>query len=508
MVDEEKPGFCFSGDAITFDKIHLKLGVWTLQLVGHGCFFASLFYSLISPLASEMFLIGRLSISGRVFFLAGSVLVAAAYLIALHRVSVHLRLMRVASVLSALSIISGMLFSALLQDGGVASCVLLGLGLGALAVQWHYYCSVLDARIADVSYKAVGESTIIAGALLLCMVCMTALYGVALSFILSFTSLAICCLLLYKTYFAYCDVPCFAKDGVGRQAVKSTKPTLSSKALFYNFAYSLLLAWAFSFSPQQYLRGFEPQILAIVVILAGVVLCAIWVQDGVRHFFENTIRFYLPVTAVSILVYALFYPNDVCVAAVVVSGLMALLYAQSRIGYAIKVGCKSEGGYNNSVLGTFFMCLCGLLIGSFSFDFFFLNSIEKGPILGALFVGAIAVVVIAVGVGRGGYNLQAEQIRESEDAQVIDASNRRFYDAACERFAKQYDLTSRQVEVLRYLGKGRNAQYIQTKLGVSDHTVKSHIYSIYKKAEVHSQHDLMDMLDQLYYEEKNGCKSG
>ncbi len=279
MVDEEKPGFCFSGDAITFDKIHLKLGVWTLQLVGHGCFFASLFYSLISPLASETFLVGRLSISGRVFFLAGSVLVVAAYLIALHRVSVHLRLMRVASVLSALSIISGMLFSALLQDDSVASCVLLGLGLGALAVQWHYYCSVLDVRIADVSYKAVGESTIIAGALFLCMVCMTALYGVALSFILSFTSLAICCLLLYKTYFAYCDVPCFAKDGVGRQAVKSTKPTLSSKALFYNFAYSLLLAWALSFSPQQYLRGFEPQILAIVVILAGVVLYTIWVLD-------------------------------------------------------------------------------------------------------------------------------------------------------------------------------------------------------------------------------------
>ena len=50
----------------------------------------------------------------------------------------------------------------------------------------------------------------------------------------------------------------------------------------------------------------------------------------------------------------------------------------------------------------------------------------------------------------------------------------------------------RETDVLRYLAKGRNAAYIQNKLTISPHTVKSHIYSIYRKTDIHSQQSLMD----------------
>ena len=40
-----------------------------------------------------------------------------------------------------------------------------------------------------------------------------------------------------------------------------------------------------------------------------------------------------------------------------------------------------------------------------------------------------------------------------------------------------------------------NAAYIQNKLTISPHTVKSHIYSIYRKLDIHSQQKLMDFVE-------------
>ncbi|MDR2108799.1 MAG: LuxR C-terminal-related transcriptional regulator, partial [Coriobacteriales bacterium] len=62
----------------------------------------------------------------------------------------------------------------------------------------------------------------------------------------------------------------------------------------------------------------------------------------------------------------------------------------------------------------------------------------------------------------------------------------------------EYSLSNRQAEVLAYLARGRNAEYIQEKLVVSNHTAKSHIYTIYRKLGVHSQQELIDMIESFY----------
>lgn len=66
----------------------------------------------------------------------------------------------------------------------------------------------------------------------------------------------------------------------------------------------------------------------------------------------------------------------------------------------------------------------------------------------------------------------------------------------CEFLANRYALSNRQREVFLLLAKGRNVKYIQDILCVSSHTVKSHIYSIYKKLDVHSQQELIDMVEK------------
>lgn len=59
----------------------------------------------------------------------------------------------------------------------------------------------------------------------------------------------------------------------------------------------------------------------------------------------------------------------------------------------------------------------------------------------------------------------------------------------------KYNLTTREVEVFELLAKGRNAEYIQNALVISNHTVKTHIYNIYKKLDVHSLQELLDIVD-------------
>lgn len=58
------------------------------------------------------------------------------------------------------------------------------------------------------------------------------------------------------------------------------------------------------------------------------------------------------------------------------------------------------------------------------------------------------------------------------------------------------DLSPRQVEVLKYLSYGRNAETISKELFISRSTAKSHIYTIYKKIGVHTQQELLDLIQE------------
>lgn len=62
--------------------------------------------------------------------------------------------------------------------------------------------------------------------------------------------------------------------------------------------------------------------------------------------------------------------------------------------------------------------------------------------------------------------------------------------------SERYSLTPREIEVFTFLSKGRNAEFIQNALFISNHTVKTHIYNIYKKMDIHSLQDLLDILDE------------
>ncbi len=69
------------------------------------------------------------------------------------------------------------------------------------------------------------------------------------------------------------------------------------------------------------------------------------------------------------------------------------------------------------------------------------------------------------------------------------------WQTACNDIATAGGLTNQEKNVYLMLARGRSQRYIADELFVSPHTVKTHAYHIYKKIGVHSQQELIDMVE-------------
>lgn len=96
-------------------------------------------------------------------------------------------------------------------------------------------------------------------------------------------------------------------------------------------------------------------------------------------------------------------------------------------------------------------------------------------------------------------NERKAEIAEAGDDGVaeIDEKSRakgRFH-ARCEGIADRYMLSRRETEVMFLLAKGHNAAFIQDKLCISKSTAKTHINHIYRKLDIHTQQELLNMVE-------------
>lgn len=68
-------------------------------------------------------------------------------------------------------------------------------------------------------------------------------------------------------------------------------------------------------------------------------------------------------------------------------------------------------------------------------------------------------------------------------------------EARCERLARTQGLTEREREVFVLLARGRNSAFIQEECRVTRNTAKTHIRHIYQKLQVHTQQELIDLVE-------------
>ena len=78
------------------------------------------------------------------------------------------------------------------------------------------------------------------------------------------------------------------------------------------------------------------------------------------------------------------------------------------------------------------------------------------------------------------------------EAEVVEGG---YFKQRCGQAAQTYKLSNREGEILCYLAKGRNAQFIADELSISAYTAKTHVYHIYQKMGINSQQELISIVD-------------
>ncbi|MEG1826799.1 MAG: helix-turn-helix transcriptional regulator [Gordonibacter sp.] len=71
----------------------------------------------------------------------------------------------------------------------------------------------------------------------------------------------------------------------------------------------------------------------------------------------------------------------------------------------------------------------------------------------------------------------------------------------CRAVCNTYGLSPRESEVFFFIAKGRNAEYIRHSLYISTNTAKTHIANIYKRLNIHSLQEVLDLVDNAVIED-------
>ena len=101
-------------------------------------------------------------------------------------------------------------------------------------------------------------------------------------------------------------------------------------------------------------------------------------------------------------------------------------------------------------------------------------------------------------------DIEDEEEIESEKNDKIakeDEQVRTPFRDRCSKLATRYDLTPRETEILILFAKGRSAARIQQDLVISRGTVTTHLQHIYRKTDVHSKQELLDLIEAQREEE-------
>ncbi len=69
------------------------------------------------------------------------------------------------------------------------------------------------------------------------------------------------------------------------------------------------------------------------------------------------------------------------------------------------------------------------------------------------------------------------------------------FDERCKAIGAEHGLTERETELFTMMAHGRNASFIEEHFVISRNTVKTHVKRIYKKLDVHSQQELIDLAE-------------
>lgn len=213
---------------------------------------------------------------------------------------------------------------------------------------------------------------------------------------------------------------------------------------------------------------------------ASLVLAILFVFFSKRVSFSGLLRWIMPLAMVSLVLFMQVGSGSFGAALVasvcdVLAQILAFLFVVSLAKEGQVSAAFGIGVVNGSLqLGV----LLGNLLGVFAGDF---------SLVATMLTCVLALATIAI-PQRDPSRLEASPAEGS--AQQREA-------ARCAALRERYGLSEREVEIVQLLAEGRTRPYIREKLFISNNTVATHIKHIYRKLDVHSKEELIDLVKEL-----------
>lgn len=278
---------------------------------------------------------------------------------------------------------------------------------------------------------------------------------------------------------------------------------------------------------------------ALAMVLSCVIVLISTVQTA-RHdqSFNHTFRLMMPIVALFILPLPFTGTNEVSLGALLILTAMAMcitlswtflsnvcqefrlspVYVFGLGSGAIACGMLAAGAVatlappfvdgimSQSTFGLV-LCLVGLVVvcGLFprkdDIHAIVVRSFAPGELYGAEDEGTVGEEAPTVGANASavsGRDSARSPVSATSDAPAEGEQARKGrFMRRCDQVADTYLLSRRETDVLYLLAKGRNVGYIKEKLYISEGTAKTHVHHVYKKLNVHSQQELIALIESI-----------
>lgn len=115
---------------------------------------------------------------------------------------------------------------------------------------------------------------------------------------------------------------------------------------------------------------------------------------------------------------------------------------------------------------------------------------DEGLGVGFGVFSCVVIVVLIVDLVVAGWHSERDSVQAAPAYEFQDV-----WRDACLEVARSHGLSNQEERIFLMLARGRNQKFIADELYISSHTVKTHVYHIYKKLDIHSQQELVNVVD-------------
>lgn len=249
---------------------------------------------------------------------------------------------------------------------------------------------------------------------------------------------------------------------------------------------------------------------SIGTIMAALILYFLWFGVGKNHaaFGKQNIpglyRLFFPVIATALLLLSIFGNNlglAVSTLVGVVFSVVSVLIMSTSITTAREQGTSSVQLYGIFAGWMYFVFVAATALGAWVYyPKNFGAATFSVIVLLVLYILAMSYVAIQKRKKKDTGAAESKTLDSDTETAEAPLPEKTVIDKVAQRcsiLGTQHQLTMREKDILLLVARGRDVPNISKHLFISENTIRSHSKNIYKKLDIHSKQELLDLLETI-----------